>query len=375
MQTLRHQPAPLARPPLPPRPTAAADLQTQLLAFRQVLEQTTQSSVSASALTSLERAYQQVQAAHMLIQAHFHSVAQQLSEAAVPAPFEVRRQSTASHYDAHLGQLLTPLAGAMAQLRETLDREELAATAAFREALQQATQETLALLLPHLQEPPRPILRAQTLPVRPASFAPRPPRLSPTIQPSYLQPDLRQAAPTPADLAETPETPFHAEILTQAQALEHDYIRIYEFVRNEIATEWYAGAMKGALGTLRQKSGNAVDQASLLIALLRASSAPARYVHGVIRLPLEQVMASLGLTEATQATRALTAAGMAYRPVLQGGRVAAVDLESTWVATWVPYTNYRGAVVDTSGPLWIPLMPALKSVQMTPTTRSCALWA
>ena len=127
--------------------------------------------------------------------------------------------------------------------------------------------------------------------------------------------------------------------------------------------------MKGALGTLRQKSANAVDQASLLIALLRASSAPARYVHGVIRLPLEQVMASLGLTEATQATRALTAAGMAYRPVLQGGRVAAVDLESTWVATRVPYTNYRGAVVDTSGPLWIPLMPALKAVQITPTTQ------
>ena len=131
LQTLRHQPAPLARPPLPQRLTAAANLQAELLAFRQVLEQTTQSSVSASALTSLERAYQQVQAAHMLIQAHFHSVAQQLSEAAVPAPFEVRRQSTASHYDAHLGQLLTPLAGAMAQLRDTLDREELAATAAF----------------------------------------------------------------------------------------------------------------------------------------------------------------------------------------------------------------------------------------------------
>ena len=137
LQTLRHQPVPPARPPLPPRPTAAADLQAQLLAFRQILEQTTQSSVSTSALPSLERAYQQVQAAHMLMQAHFHSIAQQLSEAAVPAPFEVRRQSTASHYDALLGQLLTPLAGAMAQLRDTLDREELAATAAFRETLQE----------------------------------------------------------------------------------------------------------------------------------------------------------------------------------------------------------------------------------------------
>ena len=41
LQTLRRQPVPLARPPLPPRPTTAADLQAQLLAFRQVLEQTT----------------------------------------------------------------------------------------------------------------------------------------------------------------------------------------------------------------------------------------------------------------------------------------------------------------------------------------------
>jgi hypothetical protein len=204
--------------------------------------------------------------------------------------------------------------------------------------------------------------------VRPAAFAPRVPRLTPVIRPSYLQAEPSQAAPTPADLAETPEAPFHTELLAQARALDHDYIRLYEFVRNEITTEWYAGAMKGVLGTLRQRRGNAVDQASLLIALLRASGAPARYVHGVIRLPLEHVMASLGLTDTTQATRALTAAGLAYRPVVQGGQVRAVDLESTWVAAYIPYSNYRGAVVDTSGPLWLPLMPAHKQTQGEPAT-------
>lgn len=36
---------------------------------------------------------------------------------------------------------------------------------------------------------------------------------------------------------------------------------------HEIDTEWYAGSLKGAVGTLRQGAGNDVDQASLLIVL------------------------------------------------------------------------------------------------------------
>src|SRR4029079_7607712 len=117
-----------------------------------------------------------------------------------------------------------------------------------------------------------------------------------------------------------------------------------------IHTEWYAGAMKGAVGTLRQKSGNAVDQASLLIAMLRASGLAARYVHGVIRLPMAQLMDSLDVSPPTQALRALTAAGIAYRPVIAGGQIGAVEMASTWITAYVPYANYRGTTVDTSGP-------------------------
>jgi RHS repeat-associated protein len=39
-----------------------------------------------------------------------------------------------------------------------------------------------------------------------------------------------------------------------------------------------------------------------------------------------------------------------------------------WVSAHVPYTNYRGAVVDFSGKLWVPLAPALKGVARTPST-------
>ena len=47
-------------------------------------------------------------------------------------------------------------------------------------------------------------------------------------------------------------------------------VSIYEYVKNNIETEWYWGCMKGAEETLRQKSGNDCDQATLLAALLRA---------------------------------------------------------------------------------------------------------
>ena len=167
----------------------------------------------------------------------------------------------------------------------------------------------------------------------------------------------------PADFSGGPganEAALAPEIVAKAESLGFDATRIYAFVRNQIATEWYAGGMKGALETMRQRGGNNVDQASLLIALLRSSQVAARYVHGVVELPVERLAAELGVAEA-QVPAALARAGIAHRVVVRGGRVAAVELEQTWVSARVPYANYRGAVVDFSGQTWIPLAPALKT--------------
>jgi hypothetical protein len=99
----------------------------------------------------------------MLMGAQFQSVAHQLAAAAMPGTLDARRQATAQRYDTLLGHLLAPLAALMTQLREAPERSALVATAAFGESLRLAAQETLARLTPHVQEPPRPILRAQTL--------------------------------------------------------------------------------------------------------------------------------------------------------------------------------------------------------------------
>ena len=46
--------------------------------------------------------------------------------------------------------------------------------------------------------------------------------------------------------------------------------------------ESYHGSLRGARGTLWSEAGNATDQASLLIALLRASGIPASYRQGTL---------------------------------------------------------------------------------------------
>lgn len=61
---------------------------------------------------------------------------------------------------------------------------------------------------------------------------------------------------------------------TDAKALA-----IYNYVRDEIDYSYYANSKHGAAGTLSAGSGNCVDQASLVVALCRASGIHARYSH------------------------------------------------------------------------------------------------
>ncbi|MBC3872942.1 transglutaminase domain-containing protein, partial [Undibacterium flavidum] len=217
----------------------------------------------------------------------------------------------------------------------------------------------IVLLTPKLENVKREsILHANSLPVTAANLPSRTPKLSPAITPSYVK--GTEVESLPVDLQDSSEAPLSEEITKQAKVLGNDYIRIYEFVRNHHKTEWYSGSVKGALGTLRSKAGNDVDQASLLIALLRATGVATRYVHGVVEFDTQKLANELGLTDSSTVASALTKAGIAFSPVVRGGRLAAVQLEHTWVTAKVPYTNYRGAVVDGSGQTWIPLDPSTK---------------
>lgn len=64
------------------------------------------------------------------------------------------------------------------------------------------------------------------------------------------------------------ETSMTQEMADKANELK-DAVSIYNFVYNNIRSEFYNGSRKGAIGTFEQGSGNDLDISSLLIAMLR----------------------------------------------------------------------------------------------------------
>lgn len=93
--------------------------------------------------------------------------------------------------------------------------------------------------------------------------------------------------------------------------------QLYLYVKNNFEFTPYVGSQKGSQGTLLEFSGNDVDQASLLIALLRAAGIPARYVVGSMYIPIAEALNWLGVEKPDVALRILQWGPSAAR---EGGR-------------------------------------------------------
>ena len=177
----------------------------------------------------------------------------------------------------------------------------------------------------------------------------------PTLEP--VPAEAAACSYTSADLAATPDIPLTQEIRDLAQQLEYDPRKIYQWVYENIRFEPYWGSMKGAQGTLWSLAGGPTDQASLTIALLRASNIPARYVRGTIVLNGDRGHRWFGAK--TDMAAAIIAAAGSYptHAVATGG---GLFVSHVWVEVCVPYGNYRGTRNDVSGNRWIPLDPSFK---------------
>lgn len=69
-------------------------------------------------------------------------------------------------------------------------------------------------------------------------------------------------------------------LAAKAESLGHDPQKIFEFIRDQITLEPYAGLLRGARGTLMAGAGNAMDRALLAQELLKDSGIDSRLMKG-----------------------------------------------------------------------------------------------
>jgi len=170
-------------------------------------------------------------------------------------------------------------------------------------------------------------------------------------------------ASNPEYLEQSDEVNITQAIQDKAAELDYDAVQIYNFVRNNIEFVPTWGAVQSAELTLGAKRGNAMDISSLLIALLRASKIPARYVHGTLELPVEEVKNWFGGWD--NAYNAMTFAysnGLPNAGITEAGTLSAVQMEHIWVEVATDYFPSRGAK-NLNADSWIPLDASYKQYE------------
>ena len=186
------------------------------------------------------------------------------------------------------------------------------------------------------------------------------PRVNKGITPLYMNNNIQSNSSE--DLEETIETKANEEIKDLADSLETP-IEMYEYILNNITFEPYYGSRKGAIGTFEQNSGNDIDQASLLISMLRHNKIPSRYVKGTVEITAEEAMGWTGAETPQAAANILATSGRPVTGITSGGKITAVRLEKVWVEACIPYENYRGIGKNEGQKIWVPLDPSFKQYE------------
>jgi transglutaminase-like putative cysteine protease len=173
--------------------------------------------------------------------------------------------------------------------------------------------------------------------------------------------------PTQNDLSETAESQFTPAIRAKALELKGHPLKIYEWVRNNIEYVPTYGSIQGADMCLQTKQCNDIDTASLLIALLRVSGVPAKYVYGTIERKIEDTMNWVGgFTDPMAALNFIASAGIPVKGITEGGAIKYVQMEHVWVETWIKYIPSRGEIHKPGqGDMWIPIDASYKQFKYT----------
>jgi len=170
----------------------------------------------------------------------------------------------------------------------------------------------------------------------------------------------KSTADVAPDLAPTEDVQITDAIRAKAAELHGNPLEIYQWVRNNVEYVPTYGSIQGSAQTLLTLRGNDFDQASLLIALLRASNVHSRYVYGTVVAPIAKVQNWIGGVGAPNiALDLMGSAGIPVTGLAQGGVIQQARFEHVWVEALLDYVPSRGAK-NAEGDTWLPLDPSFK---------------
>jgi len=290
--------------------------------------------------------------ANQALLARFSEIGERLRISGFPSEKIERHTDVVERHTALADRLLKLLAGLRAAhtADDALGRENV-----IRELGQYFTDNIFENTPPLLSSQPLPVMMdTKKAPIVRLDKLPSP---APTRYPSLSK---IVGGFDPGDLAPTIDVQFTADIIALADSLNRSPVEFYNFVRDNFEFEAYLGSRKGSQQTLDHRRGNDYDQASLLIAMLRVSGIPARYATGTVEMPIDGATNWLGIDDPVNAASILTTAGMEGVLYYMGPDPYAIRCRRVWVEAWLPFINYRGAINDSTGFMWVPIDPTYK---------------
>lgn len=159
--------------------------------------------------------------------------------------------------------------------------------------------------------------------------------------------------------ADTPELSasnivlFSNDVTTRAAALGNSPLRMFAHVQENFEFVPYPEMRQNSITALLSQRGNDFDQATALVALMRASGIPARYVTGSVRVPMAEMMNWIGARDVAAARAIIDRSFLV--PVYVGTEVR---FNHTWIEA-----NFDAG----DGARWYPLDPSFK-LRDYPTT-------
>jgi hypothetical protein len=369
--------------------TAPQKFEETLQATQQLIENLDQDVSSGKDITlqleTLKGHQQTLEGADSSIRAEFTATETFLKGKKLPAEILDRHAKAVADYDSNYKTLkgnLDSIVRLETERKEAEGKRDRAKAGAKVKELKERIKAAKDHLTAKVKKPRHQPLDPNNLPHRTPKVKERKPRLkkeeftefNKPIQLAYngdpddllLVSNTSTDLPTDSDLAETIEVQFTQEINDLAASLDHNPVKIYNWVRNNIDFTPTWGSIQGANHCLLTKQCNAFDTASLLIALMRTSGIPARYVMGTIELPIDQVMNWVGgFTNANAALQFIASGGIPVTGLQQAGTIKAARMEHVWVEAYVDYIPSRGAI-HKQGDTWVPMDPSFKQFTFTP---------